>query len=73
MMNFTSAPSRATSSIGMTVPSTVRDSPSECLSSQSMTSLTLMFGSGISSPSSMPHRRMSASSALACFCSSAWK
>ncbi|SHT29628.1 Uncharacterised protein [Mycobacteroides abscessus subsp. abscessus] len=55
----------------MTVPSTVRERPSEYLSNHSMANRTLMFGSGISSFSSMPHRRIKASSALACFCSSA--
>ncbi|SHW90225.1 Uncharacterised protein [Mycobacteroides abscessus subsp. abscessus] len=70
-MNLISAPSRATSSIGMTVPRNDSDIPSEYLSSQLITNCTLTLGEGISSFSSIPHRRIRASSALACFCSSA--
>jgi len=61
------------SSMGMTVPRIDSDMPSENLSSQVITSCTLTLGGGTSSFSSMPQRRIRASSALACFCSSAWK
>ena len=71
VMNLMRAPSSATSSIGITVPRNDRDMSSECLSSQLITNCTLTFGDGISSPSSIPQRRIKASSALACFCSSA--
>ena len=73
VMNLMSAPSSATSSMGMTVPRIDSDMPSENLSSQVITSCTLTLGGGTSSFSSMPQRRIRASSALACFCSSAWK
>ena len=57
----------------MTVPSVEIGMLSEYRSSHSMTSRMLLFGKGISPASIIPHRRMSASSALACRCSSAWK
>ena len=46
--NFSSAPSSATSSIGITVPSTDSDMSSEYLSSHSIARRMLMLGSGIS-------------------------
>ena len=54
--NFSSAPSRATSSIGMTVPSTDSGMSSAYVSSHSIASRMLTFGSGSSSPSIMPQR-----------------